>query len=86
MMVGDPEDPSSDERHALQRANEACRDVAAIHPLVQRFADMVRSREAGEFEGWLEEYLVRRETLGDLRDRPAAGAASRGGRTLITVR
>ena len=31
--------------------------MAAIHQLVQRFADMVRSREAGEFEGWLEESL-----------------------------
>jgi hypothetical protein len=57
MMVGDPEDLSSEERHALQRAVEACPDVAAIHPLVQRFADMVRSREAGEFEGWLEDSL-----------------------------
>jgi hypothetical protein len=85
MMVGDPEDLSSEERHALQRAVEACPDVPAIHPLVQRFADMVRSREAGEFEGWLEDSLVRRERLRDLRDRPAAGAASRGGRTLVTV-
>jgi hypothetical protein len=34
MMVGDPEDRSSDERHALQRAIEACPNVAAIHPLV----------------------------------------------------
>ncbi|MDP9481456.1 MAG: transposase [Actinomycetota bacterium] len=53
MMVGDPEDLSSDERRALQRAIEACADVAAIRPLVQEFSEMVRSREAGEFEGWM---------------------------------
>ena len=57
MMVGDPEELSSSERHALKRATEACAAVAAIYPLVRRFADMVRSREAGEFDGWLEESL-----------------------------
>ncbi len=57
MMVGDPEELPPDERHALKRAIEICPDVAAIHPLVQKFSDMIRSREAKEFEGWLEESL-----------------------------
>lgn len=53
MMVGDPEDLSFAERHALERAIETCADVAAIHPLVRRFAGMVRSREADGFGAWL---------------------------------
>jgi transposase len=57
MMVGDPEALSPDEQHALKRAMEVCPDVATIYPLVQKFSEMVRSREAGEFEGWLEESL-----------------------------
>ena len=57
MMVGDPDELSPDERHALQRAIESCSDVAAIHPLVRRFANMVRSQEAAEFGEWLEEAL-----------------------------
>lgn len=57
MMACDPEALSSDERHALERAMEACADVAAIYPLMQKFSEMVRSREAGEFEGWLKESL-----------------------------
>ena len=81
MMVGDPEEPSSDERHALERAVEACADAAAIRPLVQKFADMVRSRKAGKFEGWLEEALSRGvkgfETfaIGLRREQPAVEAA-----------
>ena len=81
MMVGDPEDLSSDERHALQRAIEASPNVAAIHQLVQRFADMVRSREAGEFEGWLEESLscgvkgFETFAIGLRREQPAVEAA-----------
>ena len=57
MMVGDPEVLSSDEQHALEQAMEACPDVAAIYPLVQKFSEMVRSRKAKEFEGWLEDSL-----------------------------
>lgn len=57
MMVGDPEELCSEERRALQQAIEACADVAVVYPLVQRFASMVRSRKAGEFEGWLEASL-----------------------------
>jgi transposase len=81
MMVGDPEDLSSDERHALQRAIEACPNVAAIHPLVQRFADMVRSREAGEGGGWLEQSLscgvkgLETFAIGLRREQPAVEAA-----------
>jgi len=81
MMVGDPEEPSSDERHALERAVEACADAAAIRPLVQRFADMVRSRKAEEFKEWLEESLSRGvrgfETfaIGLRREGPAVEAA-----------
>ncbi len=81
MMVGDPEDLSSAERHALERATEACADVAAIHPLVQRFVNMVRSREAGEFEGWLEESLscgvkgFETFAMGLQREQPAVEAA-----------
>ncbi len=51
MMVGDPEELSPDERHALQRAIEACADVATIYPLVQKFSAMVRRRGAEDFEG-----------------------------------
>lgn len=36
---------------------EACPDVAAIYPLVQKFSAMVRRQEAEEFEGWLEASL-----------------------------
>lgn len=57
MMVGDPEALSSDERHALQQATEVCPDVAAIYPLVQKFSEMVRSRKAKDFEGWMESPL-----------------------------
>lgn len=57
MMVGDPEELSSDERHALEQAIEACPDVAAIYPLVQKFSTMVRRREAEGFEGWLKDSL-----------------------------
>ncbi len=53
MMVGDTEDLSEAERDALERAIEACPDVAATYPLVRRFAEMVRSREAEEFGAWL---------------------------------
>lgn len=56
-MVGDPEVLSSDEQHALQQAMEVCPDVTAIYPLVQKFSEMVRSRKAKEFEGWLEDSL-----------------------------
>lgn len=57
MMMGDPEDLSSTERHVLRRAAETCTDVAAIYPLVERFVKMIRSREAGGFGEWLEESL-----------------------------
>ncbi len=83
MMVGDPEDLSSDERRALQRAIEACADVAAIYPLVQGFSEMVRSREAGEFEGWLEKSLscgvkgFETFAMGLKREQPAVEAALR---------
>ena len=56
-MVGDPEELSLDERHALQRAIEACADVATIYPLVQNFCAMVRRRRAEDFEGWLDASL-----------------------------
>lgn len=36
---------------------EACPDVAVIYPLLQKFSEMVRSRKAKEFEGWLETSL-----------------------------
>ena len=55
--------------------------MAAIHPLVQRFADMVRSREAGEFEGWLEDSLscgvkgFETFAIGPRREQPAVEAA-----------
>ena len=81
MMVSDREDLSSDERHALQRAIEACPDVATIHPLVQRFADIIRSREVGEVEGWLEESLscgvkgFETFAIGLRREQPAVEAA-----------
>ncbi len=81
MMVGDYEELSSEERHALQRAIEACADVAIIYPLVQKFSDMVRSREAGEFEGWLEESLscgvkgFETFAMGLRREQPAVEAA-----------
>src|SRR5215204_1696594 len=81
MMVGDRENLSSDERHALQRAIEACPDVATIHPLVQRFADIIRSREVGEVEGWLEESLscgvkgFETFAIGLRREQPAVEAA-----------
>ncbi len=57
MMVGDPEELSSEERRALKQAMETCPDVAASYPLVQRFASMVHSRKGEGFEGWLEESL-----------------------------
>jgi transposase len=57
MMVGEPEDLTSDEQDALQRAREACTQVAVIYPLVQGFASMVRSWEDAGFEGWLEESI-----------------------------
>ena len=81
MMVGDPEALSSGERHALKQAMETSSDVAAIRPLVQRFASMVRSRKAEEFKEWLEESLSRGvkgfETfaIGLRRERPAVEAA-----------
>ncbi len=81
MMVGDHEDLSSAERHALERAVEACADVAAIHLLVRRFANMVRSREAGGFEGWLKESLscgvkgFETFAMGLRREQPAVEAA-----------
>jgi transposase len=81
MMVDDLEDLSSDERHALQRAIEACADVAAIHPLVQKFSDMVRSREAGGFEQWLGRSLscgvkgFETFAMGLKREQPAVEAA-----------
>ncbi len=81
MMVGDPEELSSAEQHALERAVETCADVAAIYPLVQRFAGMVRSREAGGFGGWLEESLscgvkgFETFAMGLHREQPAVEAA-----------
>lgn len=60
---------------------KACPDVAAIYPLVQGFADMVRSRKAGEFRGWLGKSLSCRakgfETFARSlkRERPAVEAA-----------
>lgn len=81
MMVGDPEDLSSAERDALERAVETCADVAAIYPLVQRFADMVRSREAGGFGRWLKESLscgvkgFETFAMGLKREQPAVEAA-----------
>jgi transposase len=57
MMVGDFEDLSSTERQALERAIEVCREAAVIYPLVQKFANMVRCREAEDLKGWLEESL-----------------------------
>jgi hypothetical protein len=57
MMVGDPEDLSSTEKQALEWAIEICRDAAVIYPLVRKFANMVRSREAGELGAWLGEAL-----------------------------
>jgi len=81
MMVGDPEDLSDAERHALERAIETCADVAAIHPLVQTFVGMVRSREAGGFGAWLEEALscgvagFETFAMGLRREQPAVEAA-----------
>jgi transposase len=81
MMVGDPDELSSDERYALQRAIEACPDVAAIHPLVQKFSEMVRSREAGELDDWLKESLscgvksFETFAIGLKREQPAVEAA-----------
>jgi transposase len=83
MMVGDPEDLSETERDALQRAIETCPDVAVIYPLVRRFADMVRSREAEEFGAWLENLLscgvkgFETFAMGLKRERPAVEAALR---------
>jgi transposase len=81
MMVGDPEDLSSAERHALERAVETCADVAAIYPLVQKFSNMVRSREAEEFEEWLKDSLscgvkgFETFAMGLRREQPAVEAA-----------
>ncbi|MDQ3506628.1 MAG: transposase, partial [Actinomycetota bacterium] len=81
MMVGDSKALSSEERHALKQAMETSSDVAAIRPLVQRFASMVRSRKAKEFEGWLEESLscgvkgFETFAIGLRRERPAVEAA-----------
>lgn len=57
MMVGDPEDLSSTEKQALERALEVCPEAAVIYPLVQKFANMVRCRKAEDLKGWLEESL-----------------------------
>ncbi len=81
MMVGKPEDLSSAERDALERAVETCADVAAIYPLVQTFADMVHSREAGGFAKWLKESLscgvkgLETFAMGLKREQPAVEAA-----------
>lgn len=81
MMVSDPEELSPDEWHALERAMEACADVGAIYPLVQRFSEMVRSRQAKEFEGWLKESLscgvkgFETFAMGLRREQPAVEAA-----------
>ncbi len=83
MMVGDPEDLSFVERHALERAVETCVDVVAVYPLVQRFVKMVRSREGGEFGRWLEESLscgvkgFETFAMGLKREQPAVEAALR---------
>jgi transposase len=74
-------DLSSTERQALKRAIEVCCDAAVIYPLVQKFANMVRSREAEDLKGWLEESLssgvVGFETFagGIKRERDAVEAA-----------
>ena len=81
MMVGYPEALSSDEQPVLKQAMEACPDVAAIYPLVQKFSKMVRSRKAKEFEGWLETSLscgvkgFETFAIGLRRERPAVEAA-----------
>lgn len=81
MMVGDPEDLSSEERHALKQAMETCADVAVIYPLVQKFSEMIRSRKAKEFEGWLETSLscgvkgFETFAIGLRREQPAVEAA-----------
>jgi transposase len=81
MMVGGPEAMSSDERHAMKQAMEACSDVAVIYPLVQKFSEMVRSREAEEFEGWLKDSLscgvagFETFAIGLEREQPAVEAA-----------
>jgi len=81
IMVGEAEHLSSEERHALQRAIEACADVAAIHPLVQKFSNMVRSREAGGLEEWLGRSLscgvkgFETFAMGLKREQPAVEAA-----------
>lgn len=81
MMVGGSEDLSDTERHALEQAMEACPDVAAIYPLVQGFADMVRSRKAEELGGWLRKSLscgvkgFETFAMGLKRERPAVEAA-----------
>ena len=81
MMVSDPEELSSDEQRALEGAIEACSDMAAIYPLVQRFSEMVRSRQDKEFEGWLKESLscgvkgFETFAIGLRREQPAVEAA-----------
>jgi transposase len=60
---------------------ESSSDVAAIYPLVQKFSEMVRSRKAKEFEGWLEASLscgvkdFETFAIGLRRERPAVEAA-----------
>jgi transposase len=81
IMVGDREALSPGERDALQRAIEACADVATIYPLAQKFSEMVRRRGAGEFEGWLKASLscgvkgFETFAIGLRREQPAVEAA-----------
>jgi transposase len=81
MMLGDPEVLSSSEQHALKQAMEACPDVAMIYPLVKKFSEMVRSRKAKEFEGWLQRSLscgvkgFETFAIGLRREQPAVEAA-----------
>jgi transposase len=62
---------------------EVCPDVATIYPLVRKFSEMVRSREAAEFEEWLGEPLscgvagFETFAMGVKREQPAAEAALR---------
>jgi len=54
LLVGEPEQLSEAESAALAQMRHLCPDVRIVHPLVQEFVRMVRKRDGGPFESWLE--------------------------------
>jgi transposase len=58
LLVREPEQLCEAESAALAQMLRLCRDVRVVYPLAQEFVRMVREREAGAFEPWLEETLA----------------------------